>query len=68
MSAVRSLSGEKRTLRGHAKIDVNDPERTCSWRKCVTIFTEELAWLSPGERELIMGRAVCDWLGGNLAS
>jgi hypothetical protein len=32
------------------------------------MFTEELAWLSPGEKELINGRAVCDWLGGNLAS
>ena len=24
----------------------------CSWRKCVTMFTEELPWLSPREKEL----------------
>jgi len=34
-----------------------------SWRDCVTLFTEELAWLSDSDKELIMGRAVCDWLG-----
>jgi hypothetical protein len=28
MSAIRSLSGDKRTLRGSAKIDANDPEQT----------------------------------------
>jgi hypothetical protein len=28
MSAVGSLSGGKRTLSGHSKIDVNDPQRT----------------------------------------
>jgi hypothetical protein len=68
MSAIRSLSRVKRTYVGHGRTDAVDPERTCSWRKCVTMFTEEVAWLSPGEKELIMGRAVCDWLGGNLAS
>jgi predicted TIM-barrel fold metal-dependent hydrolase len=35
----------------------------CSWRQCVTLFTEELAWLSGRDLELVMGRAVCDWLG-----
>jgi predicted TIM-barrel fold metal-dependent hydrolase len=34
----------------------------CSWRQCVTLFTEELPWLSEADKELIMGRAVCDWL------
>jgi len=38
----------------------------CSWRQCVTMFTEELPWLSAWDKELIMGRAVCDWLGWNL--
>ena len=28
MSAQRSLLGDKRTWRGQAKIDVNDPSRT----------------------------------------
>ena len=35
----------------------------CSWRQCVTMFTEELPWLSEQDKELIMGRAVCAWWG-----
>jgi len=35
----------------------------CAWRQCVTLFTEELPWLSESDKELVMGRAVCDWLG-----
>src|SRR5947209_5620431 len=35
----------------------------CSWRQCVTLFTEELPWLSARDKELIMGRALCAWLG-----
>ncbi len=35
----------------------------CSWRQCITLFTEELPWLDQADLELIMGRAVCDWLG-----
>jgi predicted TIM-barrel fold metal-dependent hydrolase len=35
----------------------------CSWRQCVTLFTEELPWLTTRDKELVMGRAVCDWLG-----
>ena len=38
----------------------------CSWQQCVTLFTEELAWLSESDKELIMGRALCNWLGWNL--
>ncbi len=38
----------------------------CSWRQCVTMFTEALPWLQGRDRELVMGRAVCDWLGWNL--
>ena len=38
----------------------------CSWRQCVTMFTEELPWLKGRDLELVMGRAVCDWLGWNL--
>jgi predicted TIM-barrel fold metal-dependent hydrolase len=34
----------------------------CSWRQCVTMFTEELPWLSERDKELIMGRAICAWL------
>jgi predicted TIM-barrel fold metal-dependent hydrolase len=35
----------------------------CSWRQCVTMFTDELRWLTGSDLELVMGRAVCDWLG-----
>ena len=35
----------------------------CPWRQCVTLFTEELPWLTGRDLELVMGRAVCDWLG-----
>jgi len=35
----------------------------CSYRQCVTRFTEELPWLSGRAQELVMGRAVRDWLG-----
>ena len=34
----------------------------CSWTQCVTMFTEELTWLTERDRELIMGRALCAWL------
>jgi predicted TIM-barrel fold metal-dependent hydrolase len=38
----------------------------CSWRQCVTLFTEELPWLTGTDQQLVMGRAVCDWLGWGL--
>ena len=38
----------------------------CSWKECVTMFTEEMPWLKGRDLELVMGRAVCDWLGWNL--
>ena len=38
----------------------------CSWRQCVTMFTQELPWLSGHDKELVMGRAVCDWLDWKL--
>ncbi len=38
----------------------------CSWRQCVTMFTEELPWLTGGGQELVMGRALCNWLGWKL--
>ena len=40
---------------------------TCTYRECVTLVTEELDWLSPADKELIMGRAICDWLGWEIA-
>ncbi len=35
----------------------------CSWRQCVTMFTEELPWLSEQDKRLIMGEALCAWWG-----
>jgi predicted TIM-barrel fold metal-dependent hydrolase len=35
----------------------------CTYRQCVTMFTEELPFLSASDQELIMGAALCDWLG-----
>jgi predicted TIM-barrel fold metal-dependent hydrolase len=35
----------------------------CSWRDCVTMFTEELPWLTGRDLELVMGQAVCNWWG-----
>jgi len=40
----------------------------CPWKQCVTMFTEELPWLTAKDKELIMGRALCDWLGWKLAA
>ena len=67
----RNIHGHIRTL-----YDAYGPERMfwgtditrmpCSWRECVTMFTEELSWLSAKDKELIMGRALCNWLGWKL--
>ena len=35
----------------------------CAYRQCVTMFTEELPWLHGRDLELVMGDAICDWLG-----
>ena len=34
----------------------------CPWRPAVTLFTEELTWLSSSDKERIMGKAICEWL------
>ncbi|MDA0735108.1 MAG: amidohydrolase family protein [Chloroflexi bacterium] len=38
----------------------------CPWTQCISLFTEELPWLSESDKELIMGRALCNTLGWNL--
>ncbi len=38
----------------------------CPWKQCVTMFTEEMPWLKGRDLELVMGRAVCDWVGWKL--
>jgi predicted TIM-barrel fold metal-dependent hydrolase len=35
----------------------------CSWRQCVTMFSEELPWLKGRDLELVMGEALCAWWG-----
>jgi predicted TIM-barrel fold metal-dependent hydrolase len=35
----------------------------CSYRQCVTMFTEELPFLSAADKNLVMGQALCDWIG-----
>lgn len=63
------------TMQGYVRqiFDAFGPERMfwgtditkmpCSWRQCITMFTEELPWLRGRELELVMGDAVCAWWG-----
>lgn len=44
--------------------DTDITRMPCSWRQCITLFTEDLPWFKGRDLELVMGRAVCDWLGG----
>jgi predicted TIM-barrel fold metal-dependent hydrolase len=37
----------------------------CSYRQCVTFFTEELPWLRGKDLEDVMGRGLCSWIGWN---
>jgi predicted TIM-barrel fold metal-dependent hydrolase len=36
---------------------------SCTYRQAVTMFTEEIPWLSEDDKEWIMGRGLCEWLG-----
>jgi predicted TIM-barrel fold metal-dependent hydrolase len=57
----------------HRIFDAYGPERMfwgtditrmpCSYRQCVTFFTEELPWLKGRELEDVMGRGLCEWIG-----
>ena len=35
----------------------------CTYRQCVTMYTEEMPWLKGKDRDLVMGEAVVKWLG-----
>ncbi len=37
----------------------------CSYRQCVTMFTEELPWLKGQDLEKVMGRGLTKWIGWN---
>ena len=39
----------------------------CSWRQCVTKFTDELLWFSDEDKRLIMGDALRAWWGWDRA-
>lgn len=39
----------------------------CPYRQAVTMFTEEMPWLSSEDKVLIMGRGICEWLGWEVA-
>ncbi|GAA4341998.1 amidohydrolase family protein [Pigmentiphaga soli] len=53
-------------------IDAYGPERVfwgsdltrmpCTYTQCVTMYTEEMPWLSGEALEQVMGRALCSWL------
>jgi predicted TIM-barrel fold metal-dependent hydrolase len=57
----------------HRIFDAYGPERffwgtditrmPCSYRQCVTMFTEELPWLRGADLELVMGKGVAKWIG-----
>ena len=57
----------------HRIFDAYGPERffwgtdltrmPCSYRQCVTMFTEELPWLKGNDLEWVMGRGVAKWIG-----
>ena len=57
--------------------DAFGPERTfwgtditkmpCSWGQCVTMFTEEMPWLSETDKALVMGAALSAWWGWQLS-
>lgn len=34
----------------------------CSWRQCITLFTEELSWLPTVDKPKVMGEALCAWI------
>ena len=40
----------------------------CSWRQCISLFTEELPWLKGADLDLVMGQAFCDWIGWDTAA
>lgn len=35
----------------------------CTYRRAIALFTEELPWLTGDDRDRVMGRGLCDWLG-----
>ena len=76
-SGMPSLSKEPYPFRDlhpriRALVDAFGPHRTfwgtdltrmpCSYYECIALFTQHLPWLTGRDLELVMGRAICDWL------
>jgi predicted TIM-barrel fold metal-dependent hydrolase len=76
-SGMPSLSKEPYPFRDlhpriRALVDAYGPARTfwgtdltrmpCSYYECIALFTQHLPWLTGRDLELVMGRAICDWL------
>lgn len=51
--------GPKRSFWG---TDITRISSLCTYRQCVTLFTEDLDFLSADDREWVMGRGLADWL------
>jgi predicted TIM-barrel fold metal-dependent hydrolase len=63
------------TMQGYVRqiFDAFGPRRTfwgtditkmpCSWRQCVTMFTEAMPWMTEQDKEQVMGKALCAWWG-----
>lgn len=37
----------------------------CTYRQALTMFTQELPWLSKADQEWVLGRGLCEWLEWN---
>jgi predicted TIM-barrel fold metal-dependent hydrolase len=67
-----------KNIHGYLKeiVDAFGPERCfwgtditrlqATWPEAITMFTEELPWLKGPDLELVMGRAICNWLRWDL--
>lgn len=40
----------------------------CSYRQAITMFTEEIPWLTADDKQWIMGRGLCEWIGWPMPS
>ena len=38
----------------------------CTYRQSLTYMSEEIPWLSAGDKEWILGRGLCEWIGWKL--
>jgi predicted TIM-barrel fold metal-dependent hydrolase len=35
----------------------------CSWRECLTMFSQHLSWLPDADKEWVLGRGISEWIG-----